>query len=133
MATSYAEIAAAGLLRYRLNKKGQRALLISNKQGMLFELPSPRLSESSSPKYRRQSFYTSESCGNEHLIPWNKSFEPSSLAYIAGRCTAIQRALEALPNQANLLGSFEAVRAPYQRENADAVYGDVLFLWWKNN
>jgi Zn-dependent peptidase ImmA (M78 family) len=133
MATSYDGIAAAGLLRYRLNKKGQRALLISNKQRVLFDLPSPKLSESSSPKYRRQSFYTSESCGNEHLIPWNKSFDPSSLAYIAGRCTAVQRALEALPNQANLLGSFEAVRAPYQRENADAVYGDVLFLWWKNN
>ncbi|HYM76078.1 MAG TPA: ImmA/IrrE family metallo-endopeptidase [Candidatus Dormibacteraeota bacterium] len=130
MATFYDGLAAAGLLRYRLNKGEQRALLISSRQRPLFDLPSPKLSESSSPKYRRQSFYTSESCGNEHLVPWNKSFDPSSLTYIAGRCTAIQQALEALPNQANLVGSFEAVRAPYQREDADTVYGDVLFLWW---
>ena len=36
----------------------------------------------------------------------------------------------ALPNEANLIGTLEAVRAPYQRDDADPVYGDVLFLWW---
>ena len=44
-----------------------------------------------------------------------------------------QRSLEGLPNRINVSGNLEAVRAPYQRERADPVYGDVLFLWWKVN
>ena len=128
MATSYRGLAAAGLLRYRFKTGEQRARLASRSQGALFELPPP--TESASPKYRRQSFYTSEACGNEHIVPWNKSFDLLSCTYIAGRCTAVQRALELLPNEASTLGTFEAVRAPFQREGADPVYGDVLFLWW---
>jgi hypothetical protein len=130
MATSYRGLAAAGLLRYRFKTAEQRARLVSSSQGMLFELPSPKAAESVFPKYRRQSFYTSETCGNDHVVPWNKSFDLTSCAYIAGRCTAVQRALEELPNEASTVGAFEAVRAPYQREGADPVYGDVLFLWW---
>lgn len=130
MATSYEGRAAAGLLRYRFKKAERRARLVSSSQGVLFGSPSPKQGESVSPKYRRQSFYTSESCGNDHGVPWNKSFDPLSCAYIAGRCTAVQRALEALPNEASTVGTFEAVRAPFQREDADPVYGDVLFLWW---
>ena len=130
MATSYRGLAAAGLLRYRFKTGEQRARLVSRNQGVLFELPSPKPTESVSPKYRRQSFYNSEACGNEHVVPWNKSFDLVSCAYIAGRCTAVQRALEALPNEGRTVGTFEAVRAPYQREGTDPVYGDVLFLWW---
>jgi hypothetical protein len=130
MATSFRGLAAAGLLRYRLKTGEQRARLVSKNQGVLFELPSPKPTESVSPRYRRQSFYNSEACGNEHLVPWNKSFDPLSCAYVSGRCTAVQRAFEALPNEASMVGKFEAVRAPYQREDADPVYGDVLFLWW---
>ena len=131
LATSHPGQAAAGLLRYRFDKADQRTLLISDCQNELFEPPSSHISNSPSKKYRRQSFYSSEQCGPEHMIPWNKSFDASSCVYIAGRCTAVQRSIEALPNRINLCGNFEAVRAPYQRERADSVFGDVLFLWWK--
>jgi hypothetical protein len=94
MATSFRGLAAAGLLRYRLKTGEQRARLVSKNQGVLFELPSPKPTESVSPRYRRQSFYNSEACGNEHLVPWNKSFDPLSCAYVSGRCTAVQRAFE---------------------------------------
>jgi hypothetical protein len=130
MATSCHDLAAAGLLRYRLTKAEQRAQFASAGQHRLFLVPSQKPSEFPSPKYRRQSFYTSESCGCEHHVPWNKSLENSSCVYIAGRSTAIQRAREALPNQSDVVGNVEAVRAPYQREDADPVFGDVLFLWW---
>ena len=133
MATSYLGLAAAGLFRYRVTKAEQRAHLAPSRQRELFELPSPESTGSLCPKYRRQSFYTSEACGNEHVVPWNKSLDLLSCAYIAGRCTAIQRALEALPSQARLVGSFEAVRAPYQRADAHSVFGDVLFLWWQEH
>ena len=103
--------AAAGLLRYRLKKEEQTAVLVSSSQHRLFPGFPPKPSKSSSPKYRRQSFHTSEKCGNEHVVPWNKSFGWSSCAYITGRCTAIQRGTETLPNRANLTGQFEAVRA----------------------
>jgi hypothetical protein len=133
LATSHPGQAAAGLLRYRFNKVDQRSLLISDCQKQLFEPSSSQTSNLPSRKYRRQSFYSSEQCGAEHIIPWNKSFDPSSGVYIAGRCTAVQRSIEALPNRINMRGNFEAVRAPYQRERADLVFGDVLFLWWKLN
>ena len=129
--TSYSGLATAGLLRYRFNKADQRTLLISSYQEQLFAPSSSQISTSPSRKYRRQSFYSSEQCGPEHNIPWNKSFDPSSCVYIAGRCTAVQRSIEALPNRVHLSGNFEAVRAPYQRERADSVFGDVLFLWWQ--
>jgi hypothetical protein len=131
LATSYSGQAAAGLLRYRFNKVDQQALLIADRQKQLFQPSSSQRSNSPSRKYRRQSFYSSEQCEPEHLIPWNKSFDPSSAVYIAGRCTGVQRSIEALPSRINLCGNFEAVRAPYQRERADPVFGDVLFLWWK--
>jgi hypothetical protein len=134
MATSYHGLAAAGLLRYRFRKgEEQPARPVSSRQRVLFDLPSPKPSERSSPKYRRQSFYTSEACGTEHVVPWNKSFDLLSCTYIAGRCTAIQQALEALPNQASVAGTFEAVRSPYQRADAHSVFGDVLFLWWQEH
>jgi hypothetical protein len=133
LATSHPGHAAAGLLRYRFSKVDQGVVMISDRQKQLFEQSSSQSSHLPSRKYRRQSFYSSEQCGPEHLIPWNKSFDPSSGVYVAGRCTAVQRSLEALPNRINLQGSFEAVRAPYQRERADPIFGDVLFLWWKPN
>jgi hypothetical protein len=133
LATSYSGQAAAGLLRYRFNKVDQQSLLISERQKDLFQSSSSQISNSPSRKYRRQSFYSSERCGPDHVIPWNKSFAPSSTVYIAGRCTAVQRSIEALPNRINVPGNLESVRAPYQRERVDPLYGDVLFLWWKAN
>ena len=133
LASSYQGLAAAGLLRYRLNKFEQKASKDAGRQQSLFSESAPRSTEPPLKKYRRQSFHSSEQCGPEHLVPWNKSFDPSSAVYIAGRSTAVQRNIESLPNQINVRGNFEAVRAPYQREHADPIFGDVLFLWWKQD
>jgi hypothetical protein len=69
-------------------------------------------------------------CDELHLIPWNKSFNTTSCVYHAGRSGGISRSREALPNRASLIGSIEAIRAPYQRGEVEAEYGDVLFIWW---
>lgn len=130
LATSYEGPAAAGLLRYRLNKSEQKASRVAGRQQPLFHESVPRPINAPSKKYRRQSFYSSEHCGPEHLVPWNKSFDPSSAVYVAGRSTAMQHNVESLPSQINVRGNLEAVRAPYQREHADPIFGDVLFLWW---
>jgi len=130
LATSYPGQAVAGLLRYRLNKSEQKSSKGTGYQQSLFPESVSRSTESPSKKYRRQSFHSSEQCGPEHLVPWNKSFDPSSAVYVAGRSTAVQHNIESLPNQINLRGNFEAVRAPYQREHADPIFGDVFFLWW---
>ena len=37
--------------------------------------------------------------------------------------------MEGLPNKVTRKGRLEAVRAPYQRDDADPVFGDVLFFW----
>ena len=38
-------------------------------------------------------------------------------------------ALEELPNNSGKIGRLEAMLAPYQREDADPKFGDVLFFW----
>lgn len=130
LATSYSGLAAAGLLTYRLRKSEERAIAAMQTQRSLLAKPGQPPEETPLPKYRRQSFYMSEACGDEHTVRWNKSFDLSSCVYEAGRETEIQRGLEALPNDAGVVGHLEAIRAPYQRETADPIHGDVLFLWW---
>jgi len=72
--------------------------------------------------------YISSNCGDEHLIRWNKSFDRTSVVYQA-KVGGVCRAVECLPNQAGQCGQIEAVLCPFQREEADADSGDVLFLW----
>lgn len=130
LATAYQGLAASGLLTYRLRKPEERALAAVRAQPSLLAKSAQPLEETPVPKYRRQSFHMSEACGDKHIIRWNKSFDPSSCVYEAGRATRIRCGLEALPNKAGVVGNLEAIRAPYQRETADPIYGDVLFLWW---
>ena len=83
-------------------------------------------------KYRRQSSFISESCGEEHIVRWNKSFDRESVVYKAGLdFGVIHRKREALPNEAGMVGMLEALAAPYQREDADGEYRDVLFFWFR--
>jgi hypothetical protein len=49
--------------------------------------------------------------------------------YGAATNNGIQAGREPLPNGLLKTGRMEAVRAPYQRDDADPVFGDVLFLW----
>jgi Zn-dependent peptidase ImmA (M78 family) len=130
LATAYEGMAIAGLLRYRFKKEEQRCIA-ERLQQFLFPAMNSLETPAFVPKYRRQSLYLSFNCGADHLIPWNKSFAEESCVYRAARTQMIERARERLPNRASRLGHLEAIRAPYQRPDADSDHGDVLFLWWQ--
>jgi hypothetical protein len=83
------------------------------------------------PKYRRQSFHSSDVCGAQHIIPWNKSFDEGSCVYRAAVTLEIQSGRETLPNRCDDIGIIEAIRAPYQRDSIRSANPDVLFLWRK--
>jgi len=128
LATAHPGTAVAGLLRYRLTRSEERRLSTASNQSSLFPDCTVASLEPGEKKYRRQSLHLSSACGDEHIIRWNKSFHRASVVYkaVAG---GIHRAMESLPNDAASYGQIEAVLAPYQREDADAQFGDVLFLW----
>jgi Zn-dependent peptidase ImmA (M78 family) len=126
LATTSRSIALAGLVRFRRRKEEER-LVLAARQQELFATGAER--EVPNPKYRRQSLHVSDACAMRHTIPWNKSFDPSSLVYRAAHVA--QTALEELPNRESALGLLEAVIAPYQRVGSDETHPDVLFLWRK--
>jgi hypothetical protein len=128
LASAHPGIAVAGLLRYRLRVGAQRQQKITA-QTLLFPPPVGGDGEEVQPKYRRQSLHLSESCTDAHMIRWNKSFAEGSIVYNAANNSYIQVGFESLPNQLTRQGRMEAVRAPYQREDADSIFGDVLFFW----
>jgi Zn-dependent peptidase ImmA (M78 family) len=127
MATANPGRAVAGLLKYRLSLPEQRALNKELNQQQLFSDGLTRDLDMK-PKYRRQSLHLSEGCGDRYLIHWNKSFDPVSVVYRAAE-KAVISAFEELPNDSGKLGKLQAIRAPYQREDAHLEFGDVLFFW----
>lgn len=131
LATAHPQKAIAGLLRYRLTLPDQRKAAQTH-QGLLFGQATDQLPEAPRPKYRRQSIHLSESCEDYLTVRWNKSFDETSCVYLAGKNAGVHTAIEPLPNGTNILGRLEALRAPYQREEADAQFADVLFLWVKS-
>lgn len=128
LATAHPGIAIAGLLRYRLRKSEER-LTTKTSQEVLFAAMKPFEDELPEPKYRRQSFFSSPTCGNEHMVRWNKSFGPKSCVYDTLKSTGIVKAIEILPNQSGQEGLLEVVRAPFQREDAHPDFPDLLFFW----
>ncbi len=132
LATTHEGICIAGLLRYRYRASEERALLSRGAQQFLFDRGESSEDEMPVlPKYRRQSLHMSEKCGDEHIVRWNKSFESDSCVYAAGLGSEIGSGRETLPNEAQEFGTIEAIRAPFQREEADPIFADVLFVWWK--
>jgi uncharacterized protein DUF955 len=129
MATAHPGLAASGLVRFRFSKEEERRMYAAGKQRRLFDREASVTDAAPVKKYRRQSFFTSEFCCDEHTVRWNKSFDLSSCLYIAGTNGGIHCAEEALPNKAGVVGRLEAVRAPFQRDEADPEHGDVLFFW----
>jgi hypothetical protein len=98
----------------------------------LFQLSKDRYLEGAPPKARfrvSQSVYLSDRCEEHLTIRWNKSFDETSCVYLAGRNGGIHAAHEPLPNGTRLVGRLEAVRAPYQREEAHPEFADVLSFW----
>ena len=128
LASAHPGIAVAGLLRYRLRLSELRQEN-STEQATLFNLPNKVNSKKSQPKYRRQSLHLSEACGSEYTIRWNKSFDPCSVVYKASVTDGVQVGYETLPNEISKDGKLEAIKAPYQRDDADPEFGDVLFFW----
>lgn len=127
LATANPGIAIAGLLRYRLTLGEERRAAVTT-QGVLFAGRTDEF-ETAHPRYRRQSVYVSDSYGEGLTIRWNKSFDERSCVYQAGRNGGIHSGLEPLPNGSSAMGHLEAARAPYQREEADREFADVLFIW----
>jgi Zn-dependent peptidase ImmA (M78 family) len=131
LATAHPGIAIAGLASFRHTKGDEEKLRTAShdKQTELFasmnstsEIPIQK------PKYRRQSLHISENCPNGMLIPWNKSFLPSSCLYQASFETVISSP-ESHPMHLESNGVMEAVCAPYQRPDNSIDHPDVLFLW----
>jgi len=129
LASAHPGIAAAGLLRYRRRVGEQRQRKVVAQTLLFSPSATSRDGEETQPKYRRQSLHLSETCSDSYTIRWNKSFPEESVVYSAAINGDIQVGFESLPNQITRKGRLEAVRAPYQREDADPVFGDVLFLW----
>lgn len=128
LASAHPGIAATGLLRYRLRIAEQRRKSTVS-QTLLFSPSATGRGDEVVPKYRRQSLHLSEACSDAHTIRWNKSFPVESVVYSAATNGDVQVGFEALPNQITRKGRLEAVRAPYQRDDADPIFGDVLFFW----
>ena len=127
MASAHPGVAVAGLLMFRRRKQEERAIRQIASQQLLFGA-APADFEIAEPKYRRQSFFASDACTQEHLIPWNKSFTPESVVYRAGRDRKIRSGAERLPNKSATIGRIEAMPAPFQR-SMDVELPDVLFFW----
>ena len=132
LASAYPGRAAAGLLCFR-RTKGDQAKLKSMEQypqAVLFDLgASTRIASGiAGPKYRRQSFHTSDAFPPSHIIPWNKSFDEDSIVYKVGPI-GILTARESLPNGTDHEGTLEVMRAPYQREDPERERPDILFYW----
>lgn len=125
LASAATGVAVAGLLRHRLRKNEVR----SSRQPSLFG--NHKVVRPATPKYRRQSLYSSDICTDEHLIRWNKSFEEASCVYRAHESNGIVYGVEQLPNSTGAPGLIEAVIAPFQRVNSDSSLPDVLFIWWE--
>lgn len=128
LASAHPGIAVAGLLRYRL-RVGEQRQRRATAQTLLFSSTPGGDGEEVQPKYRRQSVHLSEACTEAHMIRWNKSFAVESVVYSAATNSDVQIGLESLPNQLTGKGRLEGVRAPFQRDEADPVFGDVLFFW----
>jgi hypothetical protein len=127
LASAHPGFAVAGLLRHRRRLGEDREVIKVSSQRLLFSMRR-RPSQPAAKKYRRQSFYLSERCGTEYNIPWNKSFDLDSVVYQAEKHHVVS-AIECLPNSVDKLGRIEAIIAPYQRDDADSDFGDVLFVW----
>lgn len=130
LATAHPEIAIAGTAYFRHTKADQAKIdaFALNPQAHLFataEMANGPAVEP--PKYRRQAFHSSERCSKCMIIPWNKSFDPSSCIYRAAT-EEVAFSTEPHPMIQNTNGVMEAICAPFQRSSAPA-HPDVLFLW----
>jgi Zn-dependent peptidase ImmA (M78 family) len=122
MAQTVSFPAAAVKLRYRLSKQQQQA---GPSSGLLFPMPE---ADTVCPKYRCQSFHRSLRFPGR--IPFNKSFPEDSCVYEAAKGVGILSGVEVVPvvGERPVRALVEAVRAPFQPDDADPDHPDVLVL-----
>ena len=118
---------AAGLAKFRLRRGEEEASRLLQRNLFSRALTDPHMPQE---KYRRQSFHTSDKFPSGLTIHWNKSFPENSCVYRASQSGAIESGHETIP-----LGSgkylsclMESVIAPFQPDDVDADWQDVLFL-----
>jgi Zn-dependent peptidase ImmA (M78 family) len=129
LATAHPGLAVAGMLQYRLTKDEDRRLARTSNQGVLFASNTTLQPQAAERKYRRQAVHLSAACReDEYTIRFNKSFDPSSIVYKAHE-GGIHSGVESLPNMTSASGRIEAMRCPYQSDNADEEFADVFFFW----
>jgi Zn-dependent peptidase ImmA (M78 family) len=132
LASAYHGVAAAGLLCFRRTKGDQAKLksMMQYPQADLFNSGDSSQSPAgiADPKYRRQSFHTSDDFPDSHTVRWNKSFNENSIVYKVGP-NGVMSCGESLPNGMPLEGILEVMHAPYQRDEADSEHPDILFYW----
>jgi hypothetical protein len=132
LASAYPGVAAAGLLCFRRTKGDQAKLksLLQYPQANLFGsgTSSQSISRIADPKYRRQSFHTSDDFPTSYTVRWNKSFDENSIVYRVGP-NEVMSSIEPLPNVMESEGTLEVMHAPYQREDTDNEHPDILFYW----
>lgn len=132
LASAHPAVAAAGLLRYRRRKSEEQARIARANQLYLGDFREQG-DGVPAPKYRLQSFHSSTGCGEKFKVRWNKSFDELSCVYKAGHSSTVCTAVEELPNMSGETGSLEAVRAPFQRNEASPEFPDVLFFWLRTD
>jgi hypothetical protein len=120
--------AAAGLLQFRHRVEDER-----RGENLTVELfpTSKKASDVPQKKYRVQSFYYSDSLPKIHVMPWNKSFPETSCVYRAPKEQGIVNGFEAIPVNGRghiLRCQIEVVRAPFQSDETDPEWPDLLFL-----
>jgi hypothetical protein len=132
LASAYPGMAAAGLLCFRRTKGDQAKLksMMQYPQTGLFDFSHSAQPAAGivGPKYRRQSFHTSDDFPASHTVRWNKSFDEDSIVYKVGP-NGVMSSDEPLPNGIGVEGILEVMHAPYQREDADIEHPDILFYW----
>ena len=118
---------AAGLAKFRLRRAEEEASRQLQRNLFSRALNDPHMPQK---KYRRQSFHRSDKFPIGLTIHWNKSFPENSCVYRASQSGAIESGHETIP-----LGSgkylsclMESVTAPFQPDDVDAEWPDVLFL-----
>jgi len=133
LASAHPNISAAGMLKFRLRKEEIRAVKrqqsLMMQEHLFSELHGSQAENVPIPKYRRQSFYTSDTFPVDLYVHWNKSFDDSSIAYAACTTTSILKSHESLPCRSRRRGTLEVVVAPFQRADADPQNPDLLFFW----
>ena len=118
---------AAGLAKFRLRRGEEVASRQLQRNLFSRSLTDPHMPQR---KYRRQSFYTSDTFPIGLTMHWNKSFPENSCLYRASQSGEIESGHETIPLGSGKFLSclMESIVAPFQPHDVDADWRDIFFL-----